>query len=69
MEWRESYVRTFLERDLRALGSFMVRRLPPYWANVGKRLVKAPKLYLRDSGLLHTLLGLADREALRSLPP
>jgi hypothetical protein len=49
-------------------GTFMVRRLPPYWANVGKRLVKAPKVYLRDSGLLHTLLGLADREAVRSHP-
>jgi uncharacterized protein len=116
VEWRESYVTTFLERDVPALGAglspsllrrlwtmvahlhggilnsseiasglsvsaptvvryldllegtFMVRRLPPYWANVGKRLVKAPKVYLRDSGLLHTLLGVADREALRAHP-
>lgn len=39
--------------------TMMVRRLPPYLANVGKRLVKSPKVYLRDSGLLHALLGLA----------
>ena len=36
----------------------LVRRLQPYFANVGKRLIKSPKVYLRDSGLLHTLLGL-----------
>jgi predicted AAA+ superfamily ATPase len=39
-------------------GIFMVRRLRPYFANVGKRLVKAPKLYIRDTGLLHFLLGI-----------
>lgn len=39
-------------------GVFLVRRLRPYFANVGKRLVKAPKLYVRDSGLLHFLLGM-----------
>ena len=39
---------------LRDLG--LVRRLNPWFANVGKRLVKAPKLYVRDSGLLHALL-------------
>jgi len=39
-------------------GIFLVRRLPPFFANVRKRLVKAPKLYLRDTGLLHTLLGI-----------
>lgn len=38
--------------------SFIVRRLPPYFINVGKRLVKSPKLYIRDSGLLHYLLGI-----------
>jgi predicted AAA+ superfamily ATPase len=37
--------------------TFLVRRLPPWHANLGKRLVKAPKLYFRDSGLLHLLLG------------
>ncbi len=36
----------------------LVRRLPPWTANVGKRLVKSPKIYLRDSGLLHSLLNL-----------
>jgi hypothetical protein len=49
-------------------GTFMVRRLPPYWANVGKRLTKAPKVYLRDCGLMHALLGIADTNALRSHP-
>lgn len=38
----------------------LVRRLPPYHANVGKRLVKSPKVYVRDSGLLHALLGLQN---------
>ncbi len=46
-------------RDLDVLeGAFMVRRLQPYHANVQKRLTKSPKLYLRDSGLLHFLAGL-----------
>ncbi|MCX7850857.1 DUF4143 domain-containing protein [Thermus sp.] len=45
-----------------------MRRLPPYEANVGKRLVKTPKLYLRDSGLVHALLGLPHREALLGHP-
>ncbi|MBT7408822.1 MAG: ATP-binding protein [Methylococcales bacterium] len=40
----------------------LVRRLPPYHTNVNKRLVKSPKTYLRDSGLLHTLLRLDDSE-------
>ena len=40
----------------------LVRRLPPYHANVGKRLVKSPKTYVRDSGILHTLLRLDDDE-------
>lgn len=39
-------------------GSFMVRQLVPWFANTGKRLVKAPKVYFRDTGLLHSLLGL-----------
>lgn len=115
-DWREAYVRTFLERDVPALGlrlspatlrrfwtmlahlhggllnasalaaamsvsaptvmrwldllegTFMARRLPPYDANIGKRLVKSPKVYLRDSGVLHTLLGLRTSDALRSHP-
>lgn len=46
----------------------LVRRLPPWHANVGKRLVKAPKVYVRDSGLVHALLGLGDRDVLLSHP-
>ena len=45
-----------------------MRRLPPYSGNVGKRLVKSPKIYLRDSGLLHTLLQIDDGESLLSHP-
>lgn len=105
-EWRENFIRTYLERDIPQLGSrvpaetlrrfwtmlahsqgspfnaaqlarslavdgktvmryldlmadlLLVRRLPPYHANLGKRLVKSPKTYIRDSGLVHTLLRL-----------
>jgi uncharacterized protein len=46
-------------------GSFLIRRLPPYFVNMGKRLTKSPKIYLRDSGLLHHLLRLFDMENLR----
>lgn len=49
-------------------GTFMVRVLQPWYENIGKRVVKSPKLYLRDSGLFHTLLGLATRDALWSNP-
>ena len=49
-------------------GSFMVRQLQPWYANVGKRQVKSPKIYFRDTGLLHTLLGLPDKRALMSNP-
>lgn len=48
--------------------AMLLRRLPPYLINVGKRLVKAPKVYLRDSGLLHTLLGIASLDDLASHP-
>jgi predicted AAA+ superfamily ATPase len=48
-------------------GHFLVRRLQPWWRNPGKRLVKAPKVYVRDSGLLHYLLGIHnERELLQS---
>ena len=40
--------------------SLMLRRLEPYHANLGKRLVKSPKIYVRDSGLLHYLLGIRE---------
>lgn len=46
----------------------LVRRLTPWHANVRKRLVKSPKVYVRDSGLVHALLGIGDREALLSHP-
>lgn len=48
--------------------SFVIRRLQPWFENIGKRQWKSPKLYLRDSGVLHTLLGLPDDAAL-SLHP
>ena len=58
-------VRTWLDI---LTGTFMVRQLHPWFANVGKRQVKAPKIYLRDSGLLHSLLSLPDRHALLGHP-
>ncbi len=106
--WREGYVRTFLERDIPALGiqvpamtlrrfwmmlahyhgqqfnaselgkslgvadttasryldiltgTFMVRRLLPWFENLRKRQIKTPKIYFRDSGILHRLLGIGD---------
>ena len=115
-QWREDYIRTFLERDIPALGfripaatlrrfwqmvshyhgnlinfseigrsfaiadttvrhyidilvgTFMLRVLPPWYMNIGKRLVKRPKLYFRDSGIFHALLSLETRETLESHP-
>ena len=46
----------------------LVRRLPPWFANVGKRLVKSPKIYIRDSGILHSLLGLGTLDGVLSHP-
>jgi predicted AAA+ superfamily ATPase len=114
--WREDFIRTFLERDLGAMGvgvapvelrrlwmmiahyhgqiwngseigrslgashttvrrhldlltgALVVRQLPPWFENVGKRQVKSPKVYVRDSGLLHALLGLASRSELEGHP-
>ena len=114
--WLESFIRTFLERDLPALGvrvpgpalrrfwtmlahwhgqiwnssefarsfgvadttvrryldlltgALVVRQLQPGYANVAKRQVKAPKIYLRDAGVLHALLGITDMRALLSHP-
>lgn len=117
LTWRQEFVRTFLQRDLPAMGTrvpaetlrrfwtmlahlqgqllnasqlglalggashtttaryldtlvdtLMVRRLAPHVANVGKRLVKSPKVYVRDSGLAHALLGLPDVRALQGHP-
>lgn len=114
--WRESFLRSYLERDIPQLGPripaetlrrfwtmlaheqggllnaaqlarslavsgktlasyvdlfvdlFLVRRLEPWHANLSKRLVKSPKIYLRDSGLLHQLLGIRDLEGLLAYP-
>jgi predicted AAA+ superfamily ATPase len=116
-QWRQDLLRTYLQRDLPAMGvrvpaetlrrcwtmlahlqgqlfnasqlgqslggashitvaryldtlvdTLMVRRLEPHLANVGKRLVKSPKIYVRDSGLLHALLGLASVRDLQGHP-
>ncbi len=48
--------------------TFMLRRLPPLEANLSKRLVRSPKLYLRDSGLLHNLLGIETYDDLLAHP-
>ncbi len=48
--------------------AYLVRLLAPWHANLGKRLVKAPKLYWRDSGLLNSLVGCRDRKAMESHP-
>jgi predicted AAA+ superfamily ATPase len=48
--------------------TFMARQLPPYIANTGKRQVKSPRVYLRDSGLLHALLGIQDQIQLAGHP-
>ncbi len=116
MEWRQDFIRTYLERDIPMLGSripaetlrrfwtmlghnqgqlfnasqiggslgasgqtvsryldlmvdlMLVRRLQPWHSNVGKRLVKSPKNYIRDSGLLHTLLGISNADDLLGHP-
>lgn len=49
-------------------GAFMIRRLPPFFANVQKRLTKSPKLYVRDTGLLHHLAGLRRPAELLTWP-
>lgn len=48
--------------------AYMIRRLPPFHANVQKRLTKAPKIYVRDTGLLHFLAGLRDPRELQTWP-
>ena len=49
-------------------GAFVVRGLPPWFENIKKRQVKAPKIYVRDSGLPHSLLDLATAEDLAGHP-
>lgn len=58
-------VRRYLDALTDAL---MIRQLQPWFANVGKRLVRSPKVYVRDSGLLHTLLGIGTESALLDHP-
>ena len=60
-----STVRRYLDLLTDAL---MVRQLQPWHANLAKRQVKAPKIYLRDSGLLHRLLGIDDERSLLTYP-
>jgi len=115
-QWREDFIQTFLERDLRRFGvqvapmalrrfwtmaahyhgqiwnaseigrslgeahttvkrhldilcgAFVMRQLPPWFENLGKRQIRSPKVYLRDSGLLHALLGLPSFAALEAHP-
>ena len=61
----ESTVRRYL--DLMT-GVFMIRQLPPWHENLAKRQVKAPKVYVRDTGLLHALLGIANQRDLEHHP-
>lgn len=116
MSWRKDFIRTYLERDIPALGPrvpaetlerlwtmlahnqggllnasrlatalmisaqsatryidllvdlLLVRRLRPFHRNAGKRLVKSPKVYVRDSGIVHALLGIPDHNALAGHP-
>jgi len=49
-------------------GAYVVRQLQPWFENLGKRVVKSPKVYVRDSGLLHSLLGIPDFPALQGHP-
>jgi hypothetical protein len=49
-------------------GFFLIRRLSPYFTNIGKRLTKSPKLYIRDSGVLHHLAGLRRPQDLETWP-
>lgn len=48
--------------------TFLIRKLPPFFANIKKRLVKSPKVYFRDTGLLHAFLGIDSRSALHGHP-
>ena len=50
------------------VGAFLIRRLPPYRPNIRKRLVKSPKVYWRDSGLLHAQLNVPDERNLLGQP-
>ena len=49
-------------------GYYLIRRLQPYYSNIGKRLVKSPKIYVRDSGVLHYLMGIINERLLLESP-
>jgi len=49
-------------------GAYVLRQLPPWFENLGKRVVKSPKVYVRDSGVLHALLSIPDLAALQGHP-
>ena len=61
----ETTVRRYLDQLTQ---TFMVRQLQPWHTNLGKRQVKSPKIYFRDTGLLHNLLGITQLEQLRAHP-
>ncbi|MBI3860780.1 MAG: ATP-binding protein [Planctomycetia bacterium] len=61
----ESTVRRYLDF---LTGVFMIRQLQPWYENLGKRQIKSPKVYIRDSGLLHALFGIARRRDLELHP-
>ena len=74
--WNASQLARSMDADARTVsryrdlleGAFMIRVLSPWFANLGKRLVKSPKVYLRDSGVLHFLLGLEESHELAVHP-
>lgn len=74
--WRGGFPRAYLapsdaaaRRYLDILcGTYVVRQLPPWFANLKKRQVRSPKVYIRDSGILHALLGVPDAAALQGHP-
>lgn len=58
-----------MKRYLDALvGTYVLRALPPWFSNMGKRVVKSPKVFVRDTGLLHYLLGISEMEELMANP-
>jgi len=60
---------TTVRRHLDSLeAALVVRVLQPWYENIGKRQVKSPKVYVRDSGILHALLGIVDRQGLETHP-
>ena len=70
-QWRQDFIQTFLQRDLPQMGvsiaadTLLVRRLELLLANVGKRLVLSPKVYVRASGLVHALLNMTSFSGLQ----